>query len=158
MSEQTDKLLRSLVERLRRHESLSEPEQDFLASQLAHGAAMPGRGPGRPPTPPDKRAGKTIRTAYVAEGIYYGNFPAGLSDVEPSLATAIALAKGSRTQADGAAADVLGLKGPSAVAKARARIFPSPQQRQRFRSEPMDSERWEEFKHLLRAQALKESQ
>jgi hypothetical protein len=131
--------LRHLAERLRVGDDPKRiaDELDRLAVELD------GRPRGRPKSPPEDRVMRRLRRALVAEGIYLGVFPKRYYPAHLQEAPG----KGSRTDADAIAAEILGAK-PRVIQAARkaclheGQIYPLGIDR---RGEPMDLDAWEEF-------------
>jgi len=117
--------LKRLADRLRAGD---DPQR--VADELDRLAANPKpRQPGRPKDPPTRRAYQRAKRQIVSEAAYQGILPSSLYG--PDLALRVKRAKGSRTEADAVAAEILGVS---------VRTIQAARERR-----PMDPERWEEF-------------
>jgi hypothetical protein len=96
-SEYRAKLL-SIAERLRAGE-----DRERIAGELERMA----RGPGRPKDPPAERGLRRYKRVIFAEAVYQGTLPASLYPADLELT--VKHAKGKRTEADAAAAAILGV-------------------------------------------------
>jgi hypothetical protein len=145
-------------------EKLDTPESLLhLAGQLRDGedpkrtaseherlAAKPhgGRPRGRPKSPPEERVMRRLRRALVSEAIYRGEFP---KELYPAHLQGTAR-KGSRTEADAVAAEILKVK-PRVIQAARkaclhgGEVHPLGIDRSR---EPMGLDAWQELLALAR--------
>lgn len=93
--------------------TLDTPEARAAAEQLE-------RGPGRPARPPEERAWSKIKRVLVAEALYHGTFPAHL--LPESYEALAAAAKGSRTEAQALAGELLGVSASTVESARRGRL------------------------------------
>jgi hypothetical protein len=138
--------LQGLAERLRAGNPISAEDRERIATELEGLAKEPESGIssdeppkrplGRPARTPEERVLLRAKRAIISNDIYYGDLPPTL--YHPDLALSVESAKGSRTEADEVAAQILG-KGHSvrSIQQARERHFLHNQAA------------WEEFVALL---------
>lgn len=136
-----------LAELIRRLRASDDSDMQTFAAEL-EAKYLPPRG--RPLAPALKRVLARLRRAALAEAIFRGK---GLPAAVDPEGVADGALPGSRLDADGAAAEILGDQGTRAIERARSQSVESKNGSLRLgRKEALtDPELWEELKALMKA-------